>query len=155
VHNDGSMSSCCFCWRLFVVFSIVLSWSVSGRTYRRTHKHVRRLSLCCCPSLPRQFLCRSASSALSTAHHTDPQPPCTHHQFPRSIFSCVLTMTSTVPKLRYLSAWFCPYAHRATIALEHHAGRVEYEWVEVSSYRDDIVLECTMIIDGDDEYIPF
>ena len=64
-------------------------------------------------------------------------------------------MTSTVPKLRYLSAWFCPYAHRATIALEHHAGRVEYEWVEVSSYRDDIVLECTMIIDGDDEYIPF
>jgi hypothetical protein len=30
-----------------------------------------------------------------------------------------------VPKLRYLSAWFCPYAHRATLALEHHQGRVE------------------------------
>jgi hypothetical protein len=23
--------------------------------------------------------------------------------------------------LRYLSAWFCPFAHRATLALEHHA----------------------------------
>ena len=39
--------------------------------------------------------------------------------------------TAALPKLRYLSAWFCPYAHRSTIALEHHAGRVEYEWVEV------------------------
>lgn len=36
-----------------------------------------------------------------------------------------------VPKFRYLSAWFCPFAHRATLALEHHSGRVEYEWVEV------------------------
>jgi len=34
------------------------------------------------------------------------------------------------PFFRYLSAWFCPFAHRATIALEHHAGRVGYEWVE-------------------------
>ena len=34
------------------------------------------------------------------------------------------------PFFRYLSAWFCPFAHRATLALEHHAGRVEYEWVE-------------------------
>ncbi|KAL3806864.1 hypothetical protein ACHAXA_004575 [Cyclostephanos tholiformis] len=54
----------------------------------------------------------------------------------------------TLPKLRYLSAWFCPYAHRATIALEHHAGRVEYEWVEVrarvhrrgSGGDDDIIM---------------
>jgi len=51
--------------------------------------------------------------------------------------SSFLTMTATaaatkvVPKFRYLSAWFCPFAHRATLALEHHAGRVEYEWVEV------------------------
>lgn len=37
---------------------------------------------------------------------------------------------SSIPKFRYLSAWFCPYAHRATIALEHHASRIEYEWVE-------------------------
>jgi glutathione S-transferase len=33
---------------------------------------------------------------------------------------------AVVPKkFRYLSAWFCPYAHRATLALEHHRGRVE------------------------------
>lgn len=34
------------------------------------------------------------------------------------------------PKFRYLSAWFCPFAHRATIALEHHRDRIDYEWVE-------------------------
>jgi len=37
---------------------------------------------------------------------------------------------ATKPKFRYLSAWFCPFAHRATLALEHHADRVDYEWVE-------------------------
>lgn len=42
---------------------------------------------------------------------------------------------NAVPKLRYLSAWFCPYAHRATIALEHHAGRVDYEWVEALGWE--------------------
>ena len=40
------------------------------------------------------------------------------------------TAAKALPKFRYLSAWFCPYAHRATLALEHHQGRVEYEWVE-------------------------
>ena len=30
------------------------------------------------------------------------------------------------PVLRYLSAWFCPFAHRATLALEHHADRWAY-----------------------------
>ena len=45
--------------------------------------------------------------------------------------SAPLAAKNAVPKLRYLSAWFCPYAHRATIALEHHAGLVDYEWVEV------------------------
>jgi hypothetical protein len=59
------------------------------------------------------------------------------HQTPKlkirsNIHHATPIMSSTIPKLRYLSAWFCPYAHRATIALEHHAGRVEYEWVEVS-----------------------
>jgi len=39
---------------------------------------------------------------------------------------------AAVPKLRYLSAWFCPYAHRATIALEHHSALIDYEWVEVT-----------------------
>mmetsp|Transcript_23229 Transcript_23229/g.53075 ORF Transcript_23229/g.53075 Transcript_23229/m.53075 type:complete len:289 (-) Transcript_23229:260-1126(-) len=38
-------------------------------------------------------------------------------------------------KFRYFSAWFCPYAHRCTLALEHHAGRVEYEWVEALGWE--------------------
>jgi glutathione S-transferase len=43
------------------------------------------------------------------------------------------------PKFRYLSAWFCPFAHRATLALEHHAERIDYEWVEALGWeqRDD------------------
>jgi glutathione S-transferase len=40
------------------------------------------------------------------------------------------TMQLMKPKFRYLSAWFCPFAHRSTIALEHHRERVDYEWVE-------------------------
>lgn len=39
------------------------------------------------------------------------------------------------PKFRYLSAWFCPFAHRATIALEHHHSRVDYEWVEALGWE--------------------
>ena len=38
-------------------------------------------------------------------------------------------------KLRYLSAWFCPFAHRATIALEHHSSRIEYEWIEALGWE--------------------
>jgi glutathione S-transferase len=45
------------------------------------------------------------------------------------------TSGAGIPKLRYLSAWFCPYAHRATLALEHHAGRVDYEWVEALGWN--------------------
>ena len=39
---------------------------------------------------------------------------------------------SVVPHLHYFSAWFCPFAHRATLALEHHArdGHLTYEWIE-------------------------
>jgi glutathione S-transferase len=34
-------------------------------------------------------------------------------------------------KLKYFSAWFCPFAHRATIALEHHGQKyVNWEWEE-------------------------
>lgn len=46
---------------------------------------------------------------------------------------------ATRPKFRYLSAWFCPFAHRATIALEHHAGTgMDYEWVEALGwYQQD------------------
>ena len=34
------------------------------------------------------------------------------------------------PPLKYFSAWFCPFAHRATLALEHHADAVPYAWEE-------------------------
>ena len=44
-------------------------------------------------------------------------------------------MQAILPKFRYLSAWFCPYAHRATLALEHHAGAIEYEWVEALGWE--------------------
>ncbi len=59
------------------------------------------------------------------------------HRFVAAMHRAHFTMTTTaaaakaVPKFRYLSAWFCPFAHRATLALEHHADRVDYEWVEV------------------------
>jgi glutathione S-transferase len=46
-----------------------------------------------------------------------------------------MATTAAVPKFRYLSAWFCPFAHRATLALEHHAGRVAYEWVEALGWE--------------------
>lgn len=48
----------------------------------------------------------------------------------------VTAATTAVPqKFRYLSAWFCPFAHRATLALEHHKGRVDYEWVEALGWE--------------------
>jgi len=40
-----------------------------------------------------------------------------------------------IPKFRYLSAWFCPYAHRATLALEHHSDRVAHEWIEALGWE--------------------
>ena len=45
--------------------------------------------------------------------------------------------SKAIPKFRYLSAWFCPFAHRATLALEHHkqAGRIDYEWVEALGWE--------------------
>eukprot|EP00980_Cylindrotheca_fusiformis_P010530 scaffold2334_cov118-Cylindrotheca_fusiformis.AAC.2 len=50
--------------------------------------------------------------------------------------AAVSTSSKTaIPKFRYLSAWFCPFAHRATLALEHHRGRVEYEWVEALGWE--------------------
>lgn len=45
------------------------------------------------------------------------------------------TLAAEKPKFRYLSAWFCPFAHRATLALEHHASRVDYEWVEALGWE--------------------
>jgi glutathione S-transferase len=47
----------------------------------------------------------------------------------------VAVSSRAAPKFRYLSAWFCPFAHRCTIALEHHKGRVHYEWVEALGWE--------------------
>lgn len=49
--------------------------------------------------------------------------------------TAAMNAKAALPKFRYLSAWFCPFAHRATLALEHHAGRVEYEWVEALGWE--------------------
>ncbi len=40
-------------------------------------------------------------------------------------------------RLTYFSAWFCPFAHRCTIALEHH-GRdiVDWEWCEALGWEE-------------------
>jgi len=47
----------------------------------------------------------------------------------------VFTTVTSKPKFRYLTAWFCPFAHRATLALEHHADRVDYEWIEALGWE--------------------
>lgn len=36
--------------------------------------------------------------------------------------------------LTFFSAWFCPFAHRATLALEYH-GNVPYVWVEALGWE--------------------
>ena len=44
------------------------------------------------------------------------------------------TMTKK-PHLYYMSAWFCPFAHRATLALEHHGDHLTYEWIEALGWE--------------------
>jgi glutathione S-transferase len=56
---------------------------------------------------------------------------------------------ASVPKFRYLSAWFCPFAHRCTMALEHHRGRVDYEWVEALGWEKRNVDNQTNATAGD------
>eukprot|EP01083_Nonionella_stella_P287027 976920_1 len=45
-------------------------------------------------------------------------------------------MQPALQTFRYLSAWFCPFAHRTTIALEHHASRIDYEWIEALGWEE-------------------
>lgn len=47
-------------------------------------------------------------------------------------FSRAFPSSKSLP-LTYFSSWFCPFAHRATIALEHH--HIEYEWVEALGWE--------------------
>ncbi|KAJ1454896.1 glutathione S-transferase [Pelagophyceae sp. CCMP2097] len=37
--------------------------------------------------------------------------------------------------LTYYSAWFCPFAHRATLALAHHGESVPHKWVEALGWE--------------------
>ena len=39
------------------------------------------------------------------------------------------------PHLYYMSAWFCPFAHRATLALEHHSSHLTWEWIEALGWE--------------------
>ena len=39
------------------------------------------------------------------------------------------------PLLTYFSSWFCPFAHRCTIALEHHAEALDWRWVEALGWE--------------------
>lgn len=50
-------------------------------------------------------------------------------------FSTSAAAAAEKPKFRYLTAWFCPFAHRATLALEHHGTRVDYEWIEALGWE--------------------
>ena len=47
----------------------------------------------------------------------------------------VMSTAAKKPHLYYMSAWFCPFAHRATLALEHHGDHVTYEWVEALGWE--------------------
>mmetsp|Transcript_7480 Transcript_7480/g.18564 ORF Transcript_7480/g.18564 Transcript_7480/m.18564 type:complete len:294 (-) Transcript_7480:89-970(-) len=47
------------------------------------------------------------------------------------------------PHLIYMSAWFCPFAHRATLALQHHKTHLTYEWVEALGWEKRVASdEC-------------
>ena len=46
-----------------------------------------------------------------------------------------IATTAMKPHLYYMSAWFCPFAHRATLALEHHADHVTWEWIEALGWE--------------------
>ena len=49
------------------------------------------------------------------------------------ILPSLLKMAKIRAPLKYFSSWFCPFAHRATIALEHH--RVPYDWEEALGWQ--------------------
>jgi len=51
---------------------------------------------------------------------------------------------AVVPHLHYMSAWFCPFAHRATLALEHHSGHVTYSWIESLGWEKRAATDANM-----------
>jgi len=44
-------------------------------------------------------------------------------------------MTTKPPPLRFLTAWFCPFAHRTHLALEHL--QLSYDWVEALGWYEE------------------
>ena len=46
-----------------------------------------------------------------------------------------ITTKAVKPHLYYMSAWFCPFAHRATLALEHHSSHLTWEWIEALGWE--------------------
>jgi glutathione S-transferase len=74
-----------------------------------------------------------ATSVLSTATKTAATK--WTKRFSTSSATDATKARTTKPVFRYLSAWFCPFAHRATLALEHHSNRVDYEWIEALGWE--------------------
>ncbi|GMH82476.1 hypothetical protein TrST_g12489 [Triparma strigata] len=89
------------------------------------------------PSTSTSFPSTVSREIQFAAHHT------THHlasintalnssglKTPKNLGKALSTKTHDRVKFIYHSAWFCPFAHRATIALSHHSESVDYTWVE-------------------------
>ena len=54
---------------------------------------------------------------------------------PRRVVMASTAARAAKPHLHYMSAWFCPFAHRATLALEHHAEHLTYKWYEALGWE--------------------
>lgn len=52
-----------------------------------------------------------------------------------ALLARAMSTAAKKPHLVYMSAWFCPFAHRATLALEHHHGHVTYDWIEALGWE--------------------
>jgi glutathione S-transferase len=91
---------------------------------KRERKNNNKSNSPCCKNNNNKIIIRFSSLKENNNHQ------------PIYQYSIMSTATTVLPqKFRYLSAWFCPFAHRATLALEHHSTRVEYEWVEALGWE--------------------
>lgn len=79
-------------------------------------------------SLPSRLLPRSFPSFPAPRSLPSFPPP-----LPSLSTSSTRPLSSSPPPLTYFSSWFCPFAHRCTLALEHH--EVPYEWVEALGWE--------------------
>mmetsp|Transcript_2052 Transcript_2052/g.2705 ORF Transcript_2052/g.2705 Transcript_2052/m.2705 type:complete len:280 (-) Transcript_2052:219-1058(-) len=44
-------------------------------------------------------------------------------------------MSGKQQTIKFFSSWFCPFAHRAWLAFEHH-GNLQYEWIEALGWEE-------------------